>query len=132
MRMRSRGMALAALVSLLCAFGAVGCYLRSRQLKSDAAVLMERSNAEAAEYARSFDGRYEDKQLATYEERRDSLERAHTWQVAQMLLILAGVASAFASYVFFLFRRLREQLVDALPEETLEFEPVPVLARGAK
>ena len=128
MEMRSRGMAVAALISLLCALGAVGCFLRSRQLKSEAAWLMARSNAEAAEYARSFDGQYADKQLATYDDRRDALERAHTWQVGQMLLVLSAVIAAFASYVFFLFRRLREQLVDALPEE-VALEPVPALAR---
>jgi hypothetical protein len=117
MPMRSRGMVLAALVSLLCAAGAVGCFVRAHQLRTDAAWLMARGRAEAAEYAASFDGRVEEKQLATFDQRRDALEASHTWQVGQMLCVLATVASAFASYLFFLFRRLREQLVEALPSD---------------
>jgi hypothetical protein len=128
MQMRSRGMAVAAFISLLCALSAVGCFVRASQLKSEAAWLMERGSAEAAEYTRSFDGRFEEKQLATFDQRRDTLEQAHGWQVGQMLFILVGVVSAFASYVFFLFRRLREQLVDALPEE-IALEAAPAFAR---
>ena len=41
MQMRSRGIAVAALFSLLCALSAVGCYLRSRQLKSEARLLAQ-------------------------------------------------------------------------------------------
>ena len=126
--MRSRGMVLAAFVSLLCAAGAVGCFFRSHQLRVDADWLMARGKAEAAEYARSFDGRVEEKQLATFEKRRDALEASHAWQVGQMLCVLASVAAAFASYVLFLFRRLREQLVEALPPE----DTLPVAAFVAR
>ncbi len=113
MSMRSRSVAVSMVVAAVCALGAVGCYVRASELRSDAAWLMVRGNAEAIEYANSLDSATATTQLATFEERRVVLERAHLWQRGQMLLVLATVGAAIASYVFFLFRRLREQLVDA-------------------
>ena len=115
--MRSRSMVVAAVISLLCALGAVGSFIRASTLRSDAAFLMLRGSRQAAEYASSFDGRIAEQQLATFEQRRAVLEVARRWQVLQLVLVMSTVLTAFASYVFFLFRRLREQLMDALPEE---------------
>ncbi len=123
-------MAVAAVISLLCAMGAAGCFVRASSLRTDAAFLMLRGSKQAAEYAQSFDGKVAEQQLATFEQRRGVLEKARMWQVLQMLLVMATVVTAFASYVFFLFRRLREQLVDALPEEDAIAQPV--LARSAR
>jgi hypothetical protein len=100
-------------VAVLCAAGAAGCYVRANQLRGEASWLMARGNAEAQEYAASLDSATAASQLKTFEQRRAVLERAHLWQRGQMLLILSSVAAAIASYVLFLFRRLREQLVDA-------------------
>lgn len=124
--MRSRSVAFAIAVAMLCAAGAAGCYWRAHQLRSEAAWLMARGNAQAQEYAASLDSKTAVTQLATFEERRLVLERAHRWQRAQMLLVLSAVVALIASYVLFLFRRLREQLVDAssgLVEPDDEDEP---------
>lgn len=123
-------MAVAAVISLLCALGAAECFVRASSLRSDAAFLMLRGSKQAAEYAQSFDGKMEDQQLATFDQRRQVLERARAWQVLEMLLWISTVITAFASYVFFLFRRLREQLIDALPEE--DAVPQPALARSGR
>jgi hypothetical protein len=129
--MRSRSVAVAIGVAVLCAGGAVGCYVRAQQLRGEAAWLMARGNAEAQDYAASLDSATAANQLKTFEQRRAVLERAHLWQRGQMLLTLSSVAAVIASYVLFLFRRLREQLVDASAglsdEDDTEEHPV----RGA-
>lgn len=129
--MRSRSMIIAAVISLLCAAGAIGSYLRASALRTDAAFLMLRGSKQAAEYAQSFDGSIAEQQLATFDQRRAVLDHARSWQVLQMLLVMCSVLAGFASYVFFLFRRLREQLVDALPEEDLG-SPAPALAQARR
>ncbi len=126
--MRSRGMALAMGLSVLCAGVAVGGYLRARALRTEAGWLLERGSAEGQEYADTFDGQAADTQLSTLEQRHAVLERAHVWQAVQMLAVLASVVFAFSSYVLFLFRRLRDQLLEVtadaeLPPEVEKHEP---------
>lgn len=111
--MRSRSFTVAIVFAVLCLGGAVGSYAMARSLRTEAKWLMARGDAQAQEYAATFDGAAAEKQLSTFEQRRVVLERAQRWQLLQMLLVLAAVMSGFSSYVLFLFRRLREQLVDA-------------------
>lgn len=118
MFVRSRGMALAALLALLCAAGAVGCWHEAREASTDAAWLMIRERAQAVAYARTFDGKMADQQLATMSQHRAAFDRTENWRLGQMLCVMGAVFFAIAAYVFFLFRRLREQLADALPEES--------------
>lgn len=110
--MRSRGMALAMALSVLCAGIAVGSYLRARALRTEAGWMLERGSAEGQKYADTFDGQAVDSQLSMLAQRGDLLDRAHIWQAVQMLAVLASVVFAFSSYVFFLFRRLRDQLLE--------------------
>ena len=77
---------------------------------------MARGQAQAQEYASSFDGAFADQQLASFEERRVTLEHAQLWQLLEKLLVLLSVLGAFSSYVLYLFRRLRDQLVEATSE----------------
>lgn len=114
--MRSRSVAVAAVLTVLCACGAIGCYLAAASHRSEAAYLLERGNAEAAEYARSFNDALAQKELATFEERRVLHEKARQWQMAQMIFALASVIGLFSSYVLFLFAGLQDQLVEAAPE----------------
>lgn len=111
--MRSRSVTAAIVISVLCAGGAVGSYLQSRALRTDAQWLMARGEAQAQEYASTFDNAAAEKQLGTFEARRVVLAKAQRWQLLQMILVMAAVIAAFSSYVLFLFRRLREQLIDA-------------------
>ena len=110
--MRSRSVLVAIAISGCCAAGAVGCYLKAARLRSDGAWYLARGEAQAQEYAATFDGAVAENELATFEERRVVLERSHLWQRLQLILIMAAVVGAFSSYVLYLYFRLREQLVE--------------------
>ena len=114
--MRSRSVVLAGALTALSAVGAAASYLRANELRQQAEVLLARGNAEALEYASSFNGALAERQLATFPERRAQLEAAYGWERIQMLLVLTSVVGLFGSYVLYLFHRLREQLVDAAPD----------------
>jgi hypothetical protein len=121
--MQSRSVAAAVAFTVLSAGGAIGSYVRASSLESEADWLLLRAQAEAAQYASSFNGAYAEKQLATFEEREALvMGRAARWRLVQMVLVLMSVVGLFASYVLYLFRRLREQLVDAAPDMA---EPSP-------
>jgi hypothetical protein len=121
--MRSRSVALGIAVALLCAGGAVSCYVRASQLRSDAAWYLARGNAQAAEYSASLDSEMAEQQLASFEQRRELLESAQRWQRGQLLLVLDSVGAAFGSYLLYLFFRLRQQLVEAGEAEDLPAAP---------
>jgi len=104
-----RSVALAIGLSLGCAGLAVGCTARAAHLGKQAAWLLLRSAAEAAEYTSTFDGRHVDQELLTFQERRAVLERAHRWQRGATGLLMASALLLLASYALFLLVRLREQ-----------------------
>lgn len=105
--MSYRSAALAICLSLGCVALAVACTARARHLDSKGAWLLHRGSAEAAEYLSTFDGKYVDQELVTYEERRAVLERAHLWRRGATSLVMAAALLAFASYVLFLLVRLQ-------------------------
>lgn len=113
--MASRSVLFAVTIAVLSSAGAVACYLRAVELRTEARWLMERGVAEATEYTQTFEGAAQDKQFATLEQRREVLERATIWQRGQLLLVLLTVIAAFSSYVLYLFHKLRSGLeeVDA-------------------
>lgn len=109
----SKSVAIALCVSVLFAAGAAASFTRAHQLRGDAEWLMARGNAEAQEYANSFDTQHADNQFSTFEARREVLEKASRFHSLQLLCILGSVLSAFGAYVLWLYFRLRQQLVDA-------------------
>jgi len=111
--MRSRSVVFAIVLSSAAAVGAVVAHARCRQLRSEAGWLLERGSAQGDEYADTMDSRLAEDQLMTLDERRAVLDRAELWQRAEMLGVLSAVVGAFATYALYLFRRLREQLVEA-------------------
>ncbi|MHB8876391.1 MAG: hypothetical protein ACYC8T_22080 [Myxococcaceae bacterium] len=108
--MRSRSVAIAIAVALLCAGGAIACYVKASALRTEAEWFLVRGNAEAEEYSATLDSATAERQLVTFEVRREVLERAHGWQRLQLLLVLAAVGSALGAYLLYLFFRLRTQL----------------------
>lgn len=114
--MRSREVAVAVLLAMLCVAGAVGCRLRAGRLKSEASWQLARAKAAAAEYAATFEGAHVQRQLALFEERRLTLERAHLWQRGQYVLVLLAVTSTFAAFGFRLLSRL--EAAEELPTST--------------
>ena len=111
--MGSRSAMTAMLLSVVAATGASVCFWQASTLRTEGQWLLVRGNAQAAEYANSLDSALAEKQLELFEQRRAVLERSHSWQRIQLLLVLFSVVSAFSSYILYLFYRLREQLVDA-------------------
>ncbi len=111
--MRSRSVAVALLVCLGSGAGAVWAYGKASQLRSDGNWLMLRGNAQAEQYANSFDSEAAETQLQTFEQRRVVLEQAHFYQRVQMMLVLLSVVAAFSTYILWLYYRLRQQLVTA-------------------
>ncbi len=117
--MRSRSVTVAVSIALLTVVAAVGSFVRASQLRTEAQWLLERGNAEAEEYADTFESAMAEKQLATFSERRGVLDGALLWQRLQMLFVLIAVIAAFSSYVLHLFHRLRtdlEEVTDGLEE----------------
>ena len=114
--MRLFSVTTAVCVSLLAAACAVGCWYRAEQLRSEADWLLERSKAQASEFAQSFDDTLATQQLETFARRRVVLERAHLWQRGQALGILFAVAAAASAWVLSLLRRLEGELEEASQE----------------
>jgi len=128
--MRLFSVTTAVCISVLSAACAVGCWYRAELLRSEADWLLERSRAQASEYARSFDDTLAKQELETFAKRRAVMERAHLWQRGQALGILFAVVAAACAWVLRLLRRLNGELeeVSLELEETRAGEPVPVRA----
>lgn len=128
--MRLFSVTTAVCVSLLSAACAAGCWYRADLLRSDADWLLERSKAQASEYAESFNDTLATQQLETFAKRRAVMERAHLWQRGQSLAILIAVVAAACAWVLSLLRRLNGELDEASQglEQEKAAEPVPVRA----
>jgi hypothetical protein len=111
------------LVTALAAAGTVGCFLRASRLQSEGEWLMARANAQAEQYATTFDGSYADQQLATFDEHREvMLSGAHLWKRLQMLGVMLTVLSAFSTYVLFVLAKLRTE-IEEITEGEVRTQP---------
>jgi hypothetical protein len=126
--MRLFSVTTAVCVSLLTATCAAGCWYRAEQLRSEADWLLERSKAQASEFAQSFDDTLATQQLETFARRRVVLERAHLWQRGQALGIMFAVMAGACAWVLSLMRRLDGELEEASRdlEEAKAAEPLPL------
>src|SRR4051794_1262000 len=77
--MRLFSVTTAVCISLLSTACAVGCWYRAEGLRSEADWLLERSKAQASEYAHSLNDTLATQELETFAKRRAVLERAHVW-----------------------------------------------------
>ncbi|OJT19959.1 hypothetical protein BO221_32665 [Archangium sp. Cb G35] len=126
--MRLFSVTTAVCVSLLTAACAAGCWYRAEQLRSEADWLMERSKAQASEFAQSFNDTLATQQLETFAKRRAVLERAHLWQRGQALGIMLTVAAGTCAWLLSLMRRLDGELEEASQEleQARAAEPAPL------
>ena len=124
--MRLFSVTTAVCVSLLTAACAAGCWYRAELLRSEADWLLERSKAQASEFAQSFNDPLAARQLETFSKRRALLERAHLWQRGQARGIMFAVVAAAGAGVLSLMRRLEGELEEAAQgrEEAKAAEPV--------
>lgn len=126
--MRSPGIRIAAAVAAVCAAGAVGCFARGYTLRSEAGWLLERGKAQADAYARTFESGLVERQLATFEQRREVLERAHLWESGEVVFILLCVLAGAVGYGFFIADRLRYEVEELRGPVAI---PVPEHDAGA-
>jgi hypothetical protein len=101
------------LLSAASAGGAVACYAKAEQLRTEAKLLMARGNAQGAEYVSTFDGQYADQQARSYDDSRTMKQRAVLWDRGRYMLILSIAVFAIAAYCLFLMARLREQVLES-------------------
>ena len=120
--MRVSSVTAALCVSVMAAEGAGWCFHQAQTLRSEGKWLLARSNAQATEYARSFDDALATQQLETFAQRRAVLEQAHVWQRGQVLGILLAVVAGVCAWMLSVLRRMSDQLDEAAGEE-LEREP---------
>jgi hypothetical protein len=128
--MRLFSVTTAVCVSVLAATCAVGCWYRAEHLRTEANWLLERSRAQAGEYAHSFNDTLATQQLETFTKRRAVLERAHVWQRGQALGVMLAVLAGVAAWMLRMLRQLNGAL-DEVAEElesARAAEPVPVRA----
>jgi hypothetical protein len=110
-----------ACVAVVSAAGAGWCHWKAEGLRSEAQWLLARGQAQADEYARSFDDALAVQELQTFAERRAVLERAHLWQRWQALGVVLAVVAGACAWLLSVLRRLSGQLDEVGAE--LEQEP---------
>ena len=85
--------------------------VRMEPLRRESEALLVRSRAHADAFATSFDGQFADRQLDTFQERRQVLARVQSWQRLQLLGALGTVGGIFAVWLLRMLRRLQADLV---------------------
>ena len=107
-----RKLVVALMVFFLSAAGAVISFEKMSHLRSEAGWLLARADAHGSDYAASLEGGFVDTELATFDQRRTLLERAHRWQRLEIACALLAAAAAFCGYGLYLLRRARQYSVE--------------------
>src|SRR5215467_102656 len=102
---RLRKVKVALIVLGLSAAGATFSFVRMSRLRTEASWLLATADTYAADYGASLEGRFAEAELASFEQRRAVLERAHRWQRVEVACLLAAAAAAFTAYALYLVRR---------------------------
>ncbi len=95
----------ALLVFGLSVAGAAFSFARMSRLRTEASWLLATADAYAADYGASLEGSFAEAELASFEQRRAVLERAHRWRQLEIACILAAAAAALTAYALYLVRR---------------------------
>ena len=109
--MRSRGVLLAWLWTVLSLSAAIVSTYRMQPLRRDADALLVQSRAHADAFASSFDGQFADQQLDTFQQRRAVIARVQAWQRLQLAGALGTFGGLFAVWLLWMLRRLQADLV---------------------
>jgi len=102
----------ALIVFFLSATGAVISFEKMSHLRSEAGWLLARADAHGLDYAASLEGGFVDTELATFDQRRTLLERAHRWQRLEIACVLLAAAAAFCGYGVYLLRRAQQHTLE--------------------
>ncbi len=116
--MRTRGMLLAWVWTALWLSAAALSTARMQPLRRESEALRVRSGAHADAFASSFDGQFADRQLDTFQQRREVVSRVQSWQRLQLLGALGTLGGLFAVWLLWMLGRLQADLAlgEARPE----------------
>ena len=113
--MRTRGVLLAWMWTVLSISLAIGSTVKMQPLRRESDALLLRSRAHADAFASSFDGQFADQQLDTFQQRRDVVSRVQSWQRLQLLGALGTFAGVYAVWLLWMLGRLHADLAMAEP-----------------
>ena len=113
--MRTRGVLLAWIWTVLSISAAVGSTVRMQPLRRESDALLVSSRAHADAFATSFDGQFADQQLDTFQQRRDVVSRVQSWQRLQLLGALGTFGGLFAVWLLWMLGRLHADLAMTEP-----------------
>ena len=108
--MRTRGQLLAWAWTVLSMSTAIVSTVRMQPLRHESEALLVRSRAHADAFASSFDGQFADRQLDTFQQRREVVSRVQAWQRLQLLGGLGTLGGLFAAWLLWMLRRLHADL----------------------
>ena len=113
--MRTRGVLLAWMWTVLSISAAVVSTVRMQPLRRESDALLVSSRAHADAFATSFDGQFADQQLDTFQQRRDVVSRVQSWQRLQLLGALGTFGGLFAVWLLWMLGRLHADLARTEP-----------------
>ena len=113
--MRTRGVILAWMWTVLSISAGVLSTVRMQPLRRESDALLVRSRAHADAFASSFDGQFADQQLDTFQQRREVMSRVQSWQRLQLLGALGTFGGLFAVWLLWMLGRLHADLAVAEP-----------------
>ena len=113
--MRTRGVILAWTWTVLSISAGILSTVRMQPLRRESDALLVRSRAHADAFASSFDGEFADRQLDTFQQRRDIVSRVQSWQRLQLLGALGTFGGLFAVWLLWMLGRLHADLAVAEP-----------------
>ncbi|HUM13417.1 MAG TPA: hypothetical protein VLT82_20895 [Myxococcaceae bacterium] len=96
--------------TLLSISAAVLSTVRMQPLRQQSDALLVRSRSDADAFASSFDGQFADRQLDTFQQRRDVVSRVQSWQRLQLLGALGTLGGIFAVWLLWMLGRLHADL----------------------
>ena len=90
--------------------------VRMQPLRRESEALLVRSRAHADAFASSFDGQFADRQLDTFQQRREVVSRVQSLQRLQLAGALGTFGGLFAVWLLWMLGRLHAELVGGEPE----------------
>lgn len=109
----NRGVLLAWMWTVVSISAAIGSTVHMQPLRRESDALLVSSRAHADAFASSFDGQFADRQLDTFQQRRDVVSRVQSWQRLQLLGALGTFAGLFAVWLLWMLGRLHADLATA-------------------
>ena len=92
--------------TVLCAAGSAMATWRMQPLRAESDALLSSSRIHADAFASSLDGQFADRQLDTFQARREVVGRVQRWQRLQLLGLLGVAAGLFGGWLLWMLGRV--------------------------